>query len=74
MLVIAPQNELFDNEYISITQEYKDIKLKPNCLHKKKIKYNNPDNFDKVLQVDSSSQLIKIKTPEFKLEYKSKKR
>lgn len=54
-----------------ITKEYKEIKLKPNKLYKKKIKYNNSEDFDKEIEVISTDSIVKIKTEKLKLDFKS---
>jgi hypothetical protein len=56
----------------AITKEYKEIKLQPNLVFKKKIKYNNPEDYDKELEITCSEPIVKIKTDKLKLDYKSK--
>jgi hypothetical protein len=56
----------------AITKEYKEIKLQPNRLFKKKIKYNNPEDYDKEIEISCSEPIVKIKTEKLKLDYKSK--
>lgn len=41
-------------------------------LYKKKLKYNNPEDIDKVLKVFTNDPMLKISTNELKIDYKSK--
>jgi hypothetical protein len=61
------------NEYASITKEYPKIILKGSTTYKKKIKYNNPDDVDKIIKLTTSDPIVKIKTEQFAIEYKSSK-
>lgn len=74
IIIAENKNENLNSpDLLYLTKEYKDIKLKPNSSYKKKIKYNNPDDVAKVIQVSSNDEIIKIKTEELSLDFKSSK-
>ena len=60
------------NNYKNITHEYQ-ISVKSNQILKKKIKYNNPDDYDKIINIYTNEPYITIKENSFSLEYKSSK-
>jgi hypothetical protein len=77
--MLEEQSEIVISKKISkddhldyITKEYKDIKLKPNKLYNKKIKYNNPEQIEKNLEITSQDPIIAIKTKNIHLELLSK--
>src|SRR5688572_15174307 len=57
--------------YDSISKEYKDLYLLPNAIIKKKIKYMNPDDYNKQLTFIPSDSIIKLAKQEMKLDLKS---
>lgn len=74
-----PSNELiintqtpFSDQHEDITHEYK-LRMNSGSLSKKKIKYNNPENYDKIIHCFTNDPIIKIKTPTLILDYKSSK-
>lgn len=70
---IIISNKISKNDQLEyITKEYKDIKLKPNKLFNKKIKYNNPEQVGKHLEILSDDPIITIKTQNIYLELLSK--
>ena len=59
--------------YASITQDYPVLKFKKNQSKKQKVKYINPEDYDKVLNIISSDPIITIKEPQIKIPYKTSK-
>ena len=47
------------------------VEFKKNTEHKKKIRYNNPDDYNKILKIVNNSDIIQLRTPELHLEHKS---
>lgn len=70
---IMSNNQFFNNnKYRYITKEY-NIKVENKCVIKKKIKYNNPDDYNKILKVYTVEPIIFIKTNNIILDYKTSK-
>ena len=62
------QEELDKN--VEITKDY-ELRLKLNTKKKMKIKYNNPDDIDKVFEIQSTDdEILHVRTPELKIPYK----
>lgn len=59
--------------YAYLTKEYPLMKLRRTVKVKKKIRYNNPDDFDKVLSLTSSDNILSLKKQQIKIAYKSSK-
>jgi hypothetical protein len=58
-------------KYLVLIQDY-DLCLKPNTEYKKKIRYNNPNDYDKTVRISTKDVMVKLKTEELFLEDKSK--
>ena len=61
------------SKYPDITKEYPLIRCKKNSAVKKKLKYNNPDDYNKTLTLIAKDPIIKLRQKELKIEYKSSK-
>lgn len=61
------------SKYSYLTKEYPVIRFKKNQTIKKKIKYNNPDDYDKPITVVSKDPIIKLRQKQMTIEYKSSK-
>lgn len=59
--------------YAYITKEYPLMKIRRVTKVKKKIRYNNPDDFDKVLSIASSDPILSLKKNQIKIAYKNSK-
>ena len=69
--IISKTSSEFNNE---IVNEYTNITLKSNTFFKKKIRYNNYDNFDKKLVIyTNDSALLKIFSKELTIPVKGYK-
>ena len=47
------------------------VEFSKNTEIKKKIRYNNPDDYNKILRIINNSDIIQLRTPELHLEHKS---
>lgn len=65
------QRKLNFEDYTEITQEYPIYKFNKNVVEKMKIRYINPDDYNKQLEVISSDPIIQIRTPNVNINYKS---
>ena len=61
------------SKYKDITKEYPVLRCHKNCTLKKKLKYNNPDDYNKTLSFIAKDPIIKLRQKELKIEYKSSK-
>ncbi len=59
-------------EYKDLTKEY-SIKIEAGSKLNKKIKYNNPDDEDKIVNIISTEPILYISTEKLVIEYKSSK-
>lgn len=67
VLIHSDRKEFFDD---SKTKEYK-IQIPSKTELKKKIKYINPSDFNKKLQITTFGSLIKLRTSELLIDFKS---
>ena len=59
-------------KYEDITKDYNNLKFKSNTQKKMKIRYNNPDDIDKVLEIESTDEdTIFVRVKELNIESKS---
>ena len=68
---ITKEELLLKNE--KITKDYNTIKFKPETSKKMKFRYNNPDDEDKTILVESLDDIIEIRSKEVKIEQKNGK-
>lgn len=59
-----------NTNYESITKEYR-TQLKSNTFYKKKIRYNNPEDNDKLVRVFTTDPVVKIKKEEILIGFKT---
>lgn len=71
-IVISTDNRINNQSIDEITHIYR-MKMVSGSVLNKKIKYNNPDDFDKIIKCYTNDPFIKIKTDTIVLDYKSSK-
>ena len=64
-------NEEILSKYEDITKDFDLIKIQQGMSVKKKVRYNNPDDEDKNFIVDSTDDIIVVRTKELRIESKS---
>ena len=67
---VVQQSYFNPEEFAAITQDYPIIKCRKRAVEDFKVKYMNPDNFNKQLSVESSESFVEIKTKTLKIDYK----
>ena len=60
-------------KYENITKDYPPLKLKPETSKKMKFRYNNPDDEDKHIIVESNDEIIEVRSKEVIIEQKNGK-
>ena len=60
------------SKYEEITKDFGVLKLKPNEQKKMKIRYNNPDDFDKTFEIESTDdETVNVRNKEINIESKT---
>ena len=60
-----------NNENEEITKDFPLLKFKPEMTKKMKVRYNNPDDFNKNFIIESTDDIINIRNKEISIESKS---
>ena len=77
--VIVPyssNNNIYNHDMLNnlnhLVKEY-EVEIESNQKIHKKVKYNNPNDYDKIIQITSTEPIIYVKTDKLVLDYKSSK-